>query len=177
MSVRLDVVDYDSAVKCIHHNGRSTKDHKGVSYLLMGNPGVGKTSVKNDLAKLNPDHNIAMIDCANLDLGDIAMPWIDRELSCTRYFPNINFKFHLKKPIIVALDELTKATVAVQNMLLPLVLEHRIGDNFLPEDSIVFATGNDIELNLGDHLKPHTRNRMTVMKFKCPSAKSLWTMP
>ena len=129
-------VNHEQAVKLVAELGSE------VTFLFRGEPGVGKSSMLKDLAKLFPEHEIAYIDCANLDLGDIAMPFIDREANCTRYYPNAHFKLHTGKPVIVMLDELTKASRSVQNMLLPLILERRLGDIPLPEGSLVFATGN-----------------------------------
>ena len=169
-TTKMDVMDYDDAVSAINVNGRKPKSGKRVTYLLMGNPGVGKTSIMEDLKTLNPTHEEAMIDCANLDLGDLLMPYMDKEIGATRYLPNVHFGFHKKKPLIVGLDEFTKAQQSVQNMLLPLILEDRIGDLHLMEDSILFATGNSIELNLGDKLKSHVRNRVITIKFRCPTA-------
>ena len=142
-----------------------------VTYLFSGEPGVGKSSMLKELAKIFPDHETAYIDCANLDLGDIAMPFIDRELNCTKYYPNAHFKLHTGKPIIVMLDELTKASQSVQNMLLPLLLEGRLGDIQLTKGSRVFATGNMLSDGVGDHLKAHARNRLDVVVFRKPTAE------
>jgi energy-coupling factor transporter ATP-binding protein EcfA2 len=141
-----------------------------ITYLFQGEPGVGKSTMLKELGLLFPDHETAYIDCANLDLGDIAMPFIDRELNCTRYYPNAYFKLHTGKPVIIMLDELTKATQSVQNMLLPLILESRLGDIKLPKGSMVFATGNMLSDGVGDHLKAHTRNRMDLVVFRKPTA-------
>ena len=171
MSDTFQVVDYDGAVDLIHHSGKKTDKSNGITYMLFGKPGVGKTSVVHGLKEKNPKHEVAMIDCANIDLGDLLMPWIDKENKCTRYMPNAQFKFHLKKPLIVALDEITKATQAVQNMLLPLVLEKRIGDLHLEKGSMVLCTGNNPNLNLGDSIKSHVFNRFSTLYFRCPTVQ------
>ena len=139
--------------------------------LFTGEPGVGKSSMLKDLAERYPEHESAYIDCANLDLGDIAMPFIDREANCTRYYPNAHFKLHTGKPVIVMLDELTKASRSVQNMLLPLILERRLGDIPLPEGSLVFATGNLLSDGVGDNIQAHARNRMVQVPFRKPNAQ------
>lgn len=142
-----------------------------VTYLFSGEPGVGKSSMLKELAKMFPDHETAYIDCANLDLGDIAMPFIDRDTNCTRYYPNAHFKLHTGKPVIIMLDELTKASQSVQNMLLPLLLDGRLGDRYIPEGSRVFATGNMLADGVGDHIKPHARNRVDVVVFRKPTSE------
>lgn len=165
-------VNHEQAVKLVAELGSE------VTFLFRGEPGVGKSSMLKDLAKLFPEHEIAYIDCANLDLGDIAMPFIDRELNCTRYYPNAHFKLHTGKPIIVMLDELTKASQSVQNMLLPLILENRLGDIKLPAGSLKFATGNLTQDGVGDHLKAHVQNRMAVVSFRKPTSEEWikWAM-
>lgn len=157
-------VNHEQAVNLVANLGRD------VTFLFQGEPGVGKSSMLKDLSKRFPDHEVAYIDCANLDLGDIAMPFIDRELNCTRYYPNAHFKLHTKKPVIVMLDELTKASQPVQNMLLPLILENRLSDTYLPEGSIRFATGNLLGDGVGDHIKAHAVNRMARVRFSKPTS-------
>lgn len=158
-------VNHEQAVAMVANLGQTD------TILFRGEPGVGKSSMLKDLAKLFPDHEVAYIDCANLDLGDIAMPFIDRELNCTRYYPNAHFKLHTGRPVILMLDELTKASQSVQNMLLPLLLEGRLGDTYLPEGSLRFATGNLSQDGVGDHLKAHAQNRMAVVNFRKPTAE------
>jgi len=165
-------VSFDEAVGLVAEVG------KDVSLLFMGEPGIGKSSMLKGLSARLPDHEVAYIDCANLDLGDIAMPFIDREINCTRYYPNAYFKLHTGKPIILMLDELTKASQSVQNMLLPTILERRIADRKLHPDSIVFATGNLLSDGVGDHIKAHAANRMAQVPFRKPTAQEWikWAM-
>jgi len=142
-----------------------------VTFLFQGEPGIGKSSMLKDLSKRFPEHEVAYLDCANLDLGDIAMPFIDRELNCTRYYPNAYFKLHTGKPVLIMLDELTKAQQSVQNMLLPLLQEGRLADKKLPDGSRVFATGNLLGDGVGDHIKMHAVNRMSLVPFRKPNSE------
>lgn len=157
-------VNFQQAAQLVAESGGQ------ITYLFQGEPGIGKSSILKELAKRFPNHETAYIDCANLDLGDIAMPFIDREINATRYYPNAYFKLHTGKPLIIMLDEITKASQSVQNMLLPLILEGRLGDVPLPEGSIRFATGNLLSDGVGDHLKGHARSRFTVVPFRKATA-------
>lgn len=140
--------------------------------LVEGPPGVGKSSILKSL----PDSRYikAYIDCANLDLGDLAMPVVNRETMETNYAVNARFRIsealRLGKPIALMLDELGKASKSVMNMLLPLLLEHRIGDVFLPEGSVVFATTNLATDGVGDNIPAHARNRVTTVHCYGPSS-------
>lgn len=144
-----------------------------VTLALRGQPGMGKSAILSEVARQLPDHIPAYIDCANLDLGDIAMPVVDRESMVTHYAPNARFQLRANstQPVIIMLDELTKAPRPVFNMLLPLILERRLGDVPLPPGSVVFATGNLDTDGVGDALQAHAANRMTVVDYRNPTAE------
>lgn len=141
-------------------------------YLLQGEPGIGKSSLLKTLSANLPDHEVAYIDVPNMDLGDIAMPVIDRETKTTSYYPNSRFKIHLGKPVITMLDEFTKGAEPIKNMLHPLleVANPRLGDISVREESIVFLTGNLGTDNVGDNLKAHSRNRIIPLTVRKPDA-------
>lgn len=142
--------------------------------LLQGEPGIGKTSLAAELAPKLKDHIISVMDCTNMDLGDVAMPHVVKynDTLVTHYAPNAQFRIHMaveqNRPVFIMLDELTKAPASVKNMLLPLILEHRLGDVRLPARSIVVATGNLQGDGVGDTLQAHARNRMTAVHVSKP---------
>jgi hypothetical protein len=115
----------------------------------------------------------AYFDCAQKDLGDIAMPSLNREKRVTEYFPNAVLQLQTGKPVVIMLDEFTKAPQPVQNMLHPLLEARnpRLGDIPLPSGSIVFLTGNMATDGVGDNIKAHTLNRVTVVTVRKPTAE------
>jgi hypothetical protein len=139
--------------------------------LLRGAPGVGKSSILKTLSQRMPDYLPCYIDVANLDLGDLAMPVIDRDSMTTSYAPNARFGIAKgqNKPVLLMLDELGKASRPVLNMLLPVILEHRLGDVALPPGSIVFGTTNLDTDGVGDNIPAHAYNRMTVVNVSNPT--------
>ena len=139
---------------------------------LEGEPGIGKSSLMSYFAEHLPGYSIGYIDCGNLDLGDVAMPCVDHEKMVTNYAPNARFHLHEGKPVVIMLDEFTKAAPPVKNMLHPLleVSNPRLGDIPLPAGSIVFLTGNLSSDGVGDSLPAHSRNRLTVVKVRKPDA-------
>jgi len=143
------------------------------TFLLQGQPGVGKSAILSALADQMPDYYPAYIDVTNLDLGDLGMPVVDRDAMVTHYAPNARFGLARgqNKPVLLMLDELGKASKPVLNMLLPVILERRLGDVPLPEGSIVFATTNLATDGVGDNIPSHAHNRMTVLDFANPTAE------
>lgn len=145
----------------------------GQTIMLRGQPGVGKTALLHDLARALPDYiPVPPIDVATLADGDLAMPVIDHEKMVTNFAPNARFHIYKgqTKPLLIMLDELTKApTKSILNMLLPLILDRRLGDIPVPEGSIVFGTGNLETDGVGDILPGHLYNRMTVLDYQNPT--------
>lgn len=142
-------------------------------YLLQGEPGIGKSSIIKTLSEALPGYETAYIDVPNMDLGDIAMPVVDRDTKTTTYYPNSRFKFHTGKPVIVMLDEFTKGAEPVKNMLHPLLEVHnpRLGDMPIHPDSRIFLTGNLSSDGVGDNLKAHSRNRIIPISVRKPNAE------
>ena len=140
--------------------------------LLRGQPGIGKSSILQTLQRELPDYQVCYIDVANLDLGDLGMPVIDKDTMTTSYAPNVRFGVGKgqTRPVVLMLDELGKASRPVLNMLLPVILEHRIGDVELPTGSIVFGTTNLDTDGVGDNIPAHAFNRMTVVTVANPSS-------
>jgi len=147
-----------------------------VTIIGEGEPGIGKSAVMGSLARMFPDYESAYIDCTLLDLGDFALPYTEvveatgLNMRVTKFAPNARFKFQSGKPVIVMLDEIGKAMKSVKNVLLTLMLEHRIGDMQLPKGSIVFGTTNLASDGVGDMLEAHARNRVCFVKVRKPHA-------
>lgn len=142
-----------------------------VRFLLKGEPGIGKTALLKLLEVKLPDYKMVYIDVPNLDLGDISMPVIDRDTKTTTYYPNARFSLHTGEKVCIVLDEFTKGFDPVKNMLHPMLNENRLGDVRLHPDTIVFMTGNQGSDNVGDTLKAHSKNRITTITVKKPTAE------
>lgn len=147
------------------------------NFFWQGEPGIGKSSALDYFREKLPHYMIAEpIDAPSLDLGDIAMPMVDRERKVTEYAPNARFRISeaiaANRPVLIMVDEITKALGPVVNTLHPLLeVKKRLGDLYLPQGSIVFMTGNLASDGVGDVLKAHTRNRLTVLNVRKPGAE------
>jgi len=142
-----------------------------VTFLLQGEPGIGKSAMLPPIAKatgLKPVY----IDCTLLDVGDVQMPRVSD--TTVNFVPN--GMFVSDQPLLVMLDEIGKAPRAVQNVLLPLAYEHRVGAHHLPEGSRVFCTTNLSTDGVGDRVEAHAVNRMSILQVRKPSVDEwlLW---
>ena len=142
---------------------------RDVTVHMRGQPGIGKSSILKTLATRFPTHTPVYIDCADLDLGDLAMPAMNHETKTTTFYPNERFAIHGDNPVIIMLDEITKASEPVKNMLLPVMLERRLGAVKFHPDSIVYSTGNLTTDGVGDAMKAHAKNRLTSVTIRNPN--------
>lgn len=168
-------VSLKQAVDLIVHNPRKR-------FLLMGSPGIGKTSqletIRRRMSVMHGiEYNSAYIDVPNLDLGDIAMPVIDHENRVTRYYPNARFRLHEATPTVIMLDEFSKGADPVKNMLHPMleINNPRLGDISIDPRSVIVLTGNLISDSLGDTMRGHTMNRITYLDVREPTTDE-WIM-
>ena len=150
-----------------------------VTYLLQGEPGVGKSAILATLAASLPTHHPVYLEAQTLDLGDVQMPVVDKDTG-VHFVPNSAFlppdPKQPDQPLIIMLDEIGKAMRPVQNALLRLMHERKLGDYSLPTDSIVFATTNLASDGVGDMIQSHAKNRVTDVTIKKPDAEewAIW---
>lgn len=141
-----------------------------ITTLVQGDMGWGKTSILKMLAEQLPDYIPIYFDCTVKDLGDLAIPMIKRTEDGVDYVhmaPNEELGAHLVgKKLIIMIDELGKANPSVQNGLLRLMQERQAGSHKLHPETIVFATTNKGSEGVGDILKPHARNRITILPLR-----------
>lgn len=143
----------------------------GVTHIIEGEIGIGKSSLLKPLSQKFPDHAVVYLDCTILDLSDLFVPFVDtlNDMKVTRFAPSERFKLHEGKPVLVMLDEIGKASPSVMNALLPLLLEYRLAEHRLPEGSVVFATTNLAQEGVGDRIPAHAYNRVTRLRMRKPT--------
>ena len=134
---------------------------------LVGEPGIGKTATHDEIVARTGMRGI-YIDAPNLELGDIGIPVPNHETKTTHFYLNEHWGFHTGEPLVIFIDEFTKAAQSVQNMLHPLLNERRIGGTKLHEKSLVITAGNLSGDSVGDMMKAHTRNRLTIVPVNKP---------
>jgi hypothetical protein len=115
-------------------------------------------------------YNVVTVDCTQWDVGDVQIPAIDKERRVVEFLPNALLVGDRTKPMVVLLDEIGKASRPVQNALLPVMLERRVGAVPLPPDSIVFGATNLGVENVGDLFQAHACNRVSFIEMRNPTA-------
>jgi hypothetical protein len=137
---------------------------------LVGEPGVGKTAMFDRLVARTGYRGV-YLDTPNLELGEIGIPMPNHQTKTTSLYPNEGWGFHTGEPLLIFIDEFTKpSSQAVQNMLHPLLNERRIANFKQHDDTIVITAGNNTTDGVGDMLKAHSLNRLTVVPVKKPHA-------
>lgn len=141
-----------------------------VRFYFVGEPGIGKSSLEKELGRLT-GFATCFIDCANMDLGDAAVPIPVHDTKTLDYYINTRFGMHQDKPVVIILDEFTKAADPVKNMLHPLLESHkpRLGSVSLPKGSIVVMTGNLDSDGVGDSMQAHTMMRICIVEVRKPN--------
>ena len=121
---------------------RSTLE-AGISVLLLGPPGVGKSSLAVDLARAMKlrliDIRLAQKDPA--ELGGVYFP--NRDTRTLELFPPEWVKVACSEPCLVFLDEFNAAVTKLhQAAAYQITLDRVVGEHKLPENCIVIAAGN-----------------------------------
>jgi hypothetical protein len=143
--------------------------------VFEGHMGSGKSQMLGMVGKKLPKHKLFYFDVTTkFDSGDVMIPMlksIDGN-DCVRFATNEELGIHLSgEKIIVMLDEINKGNDSLKNSLNRFMYERAIGSYELHPESIVFATTNLSEENLGDRTLPHQRNRVTYCRLKKPTSE------
>lgn len=141
-------------------------------FILRGEPGIGKSSVMRSLAKELPDHHLCYLDMAAANPEDIGIPVPNHENRTLTFYSDSKLGLHLRKPVVIMYDEVTKGTRPVVNMVHPSLEDHnpRIAGAPLPDGSYVIMTGNLVTDGVGDILPAHTQGRVTELVISKPTA-------
>jgi ribosomal protein L18E len=147
------------------------------TFLFVGEPGIGKSSLhsrmKSDIDYPADKYDHVYVDFSNTDLGDLFIRAPNRETGELEFYPSSLFKLKSGKPKIIMLDEIGKCDKMMQKMAMRLVLDHVLGDEELPEGSIVFATTNNFSDGVGDAILAHGGNRVTIINVS-KSNEKMW---
>jgi hypothetical protein len=151
----------------------TARDKKGV-FALLGEPGIGKTSLIRRLSELTGFKVAEIMNVPGTDVGDVGVPMPNHETKTTELYPNSHWGFHTGEPMILCLDEFSKGSKPLQTILHPLLYKddgthRRIGAFKIHPDSIIVITGNLTTDGVGDTLAAHTNSRLTKLHIRKPN--------
>ena len=138
------------------------------TFLLLGAPGVGKTTATINEALKRGKH-VIRVDAQNIPSEDLArLPVLNKSKTAMTFA--IPEMWTSQPNTVIVLDELLKAPEDVVNAFLPLLHGKQLFGQQWPEDTIVVVTSNSAEYRVGDKLQPHVLNRMVKLEISDPTA-------
>jgi len=139
--------------------------HK-VTFVVRGEPGIGKSSILTLLKRLFGDaYHYVYVDVPNVGDGDLLMKIPDRDTKEIEEYLAAMFKLSEGKPLVIMLDEYLKASKLLKPLFTRLVQERMLGNTPLPPGSIVFATSNLASDGVGDTTQAHEGNRVCYIEM------------
>lgn len=124
-------------------------EKSNVPFLLIGNPGAGKTTTVEMFAKIRGYQMILVRGSQSTPEEILGYEVSDPQISKTTtvrlrpaWFENLlNLNAEGKKCLLF-LDEITTANEYTQSALLHLIFERKVGDEKLPDDTLIVSAGN-----------------------------------
>ena len=150
------------------------------AHLILGPPGTAKTSIGQYIADsltriMATDYQLVFLDMQTLDPADLAIPMPDPESKTFAYWFNEVFGFTPDQPVVLLIDEYSKPqNPASQNAVHQLFSKdkktgcRRLLSMMLHPDSVIIGTGNLGTDGVGDMVKSHTRNKVTMHYVRNP---------
>ncbi len=158
--------------------GMPDEHGKGLTVVVAGPAGSGKSALQDDLARSLPTHLPVYFDCTTKEAGDAMMPKIIEQADkdgkvrhVLTFVPASDLGFHLDKPIILLCDEIHKANRAIQNVTCRIFHEQKIGEYALPKGSLVWGASNLGEEGFGDNRMAYMDNRVVNLTMKMPTSE------
>ena len=105
---------------------------------MWGPPGIGKSALIKRFADEVGMECVSLLGSQLAPEDLLGIPKIDGE--CSRFFPPANIV--RKEAFVLFLDELNASSHEIQKAFYSLILEKRVGEYHLPENTIVIGAGN-----------------------------------
>jgi hypothetical protein len=146
--------------------GTATQDFgRNIVPLLVSKPGLGKTSIVEQIAKEN-DYHLVTVPLASYDAAEIAgYPMLDKEQGIYTRAKPFWLDTPTDKPVILFFDEISQAPTANINVLAMLVNERKLGEHVLNDNVVIICAGNQMQHRAGTNPLPsHFKDRVTFFE-------------
>lgn len=155
------------------------------SQVLLGEPGIGKSSTLGMIARMHGDkwanardqhpsdmYTYVYIDCVTEEINGIKMRVPSHADGAIKEYlsDSLQLAGSNPRPLVIMLDEFNKGPKVLQSMWARLLLERIIGDTPLPAGSKVYCTSNLVSDGLGDTVQGHVGNRVAFHTVRKPTA-------
>ena len=138
--------------------------------IILGEPGIGKTSMQKTIASILTTHQPIYLDMANMDHGDLLMRVPNHDSKTVEEYIGQVLCMNDPRPKLIDMDEIGKMPKIIQPTVTRMMLEHSVGDRKLPKGSVIWGTSNMTTDGLGDFIPAHTGNRIMVLHLGKPDA-------
>lgn len=144
----------------------------GITTVVRGHNGSGKTALKYDLQCRLPNHRVMVVDMSTKEPGDMLMPKfvVENGKDVVAGVPHKDLGLHEDGPVVVILDEIFKTKKSQQVALAQFLYEHKFGGIALHPDSIVVGFSNLEDEGFGDASLGFVYNRVQIVEMAKPTS-------
>jgi hypothetical protein len=146
-------------------SNNDAKDYgRNIIPLLVSKPGLGKTSVVEQIAE-EEGYHLFTIPLASYDAGEIAgFPMLDKENKVYNRARPFWLDTPLDGVVMLFFDEISQAPTANINVLAMLINERKLGEHKLNDNVVIVCAGNKMEHRAGTNPLPsHFKDRVTFL--------------
>lgn len=145
----------------------------GITTIVRGHNGWGKTALKYDLQEALPNHRLILCDMTTKEAGDMTMPKfkIVEGNDVVSAIPHEDLGLHLGGDVILFFDEIFKAKKPLQVALAQVLYEHKLANFELSPDSVVCGASNLEDEGFGDQSLGFVYNRISIVEMRKPTAE------
>lgn len=145
----------------------------GITTIVVGQAGWGKTAITDDLQKRFPKHRLVVCNMAPKEAGDMVMPrfvTVDGK-DVVRGVAHEDLGLHHDEDVILFIDEFFKTKRANQVALAELLYNKRFGNIQLSEKSFICGASNSTEEGYGDASIGFVEDRIQTIEMRKPTAE------
>lgn len=144
MTINTTAISPGKTLELLKFAWQMQKNGKPMSHMLHGKPGVGKSSIAQQLAD-SIGGKLYDLRLTTIEPSDLrGMPHYDHENKLTVWYRPEDLP-RTDEPAVLLFDELTSANQFLQPTVYGILEERRIGQHTIPDNTIILGAGNGVE--------------------------------